>query len=261
MDGNRFPQDAVVITFDDGYRDNYLYAYPILQKYGAHATTFLATGYIDSDRLFWWDRLGYAIHKTPLERLSLNGLGVHSLKSVHERTVALRTISSRLKELPDDEKNMAIEELVRKAGLDAPPEMVRGMVLSWEEVREMARNGIAFGAHTMHHPILTRLSPDETTREIVQSQRHIQEKVDVPVNTFAYPNGWPSDYDESTKAILRENHFTCAVSYAPSRLVYQGADPYDLGRISARSTLAMFHLSLSGIYPDALSVQRRLRGK
>ena len=128
---DRIPSDAVVITFDDGYRDNYRYAYPILRKYGVPATIFLATGHIDSGTPFWWDRLGYAVHKTAQERLSLNGLGAYSLKTDRERTVALRTISARLKELPDDEKNMVIEELVRRAGLDAPLELGREMVLSW----------------------------------------------------------------------------------------------------------------------------------
>ena len=255
------PSDAVVITFDDGYRDNYRYAYPILRKYGVPATIFLATGHIDTHRLFWWDRLGYAIHHTSLERLSLNGLGAYSLKTVRERTIALRTISARLKGLPEDEKNLVIEELARRAGLDAPLELGREMVLSWDEAREMARNGISFGAHTTHHPILTRLSLEEARREIVQSQRHIQDRLDVPVSTFAYPNGWPNDYDEDIKAILKENRFICAVGYAPSRLVHQGVDLFDLGRISARSTLAMFHLSVSGIYPDVLTARRRLRGK
>ena len=258
---DRIPSDAVVITFDDGYRDNYRYAYPILQKYGAPATIFLATGHIGSGTPFWWDRLGYAVHKTAQERLSLNGLGAYSLKTDRERTVALRTISAKLKRLPDDEKNLAIEELVRRAGLDAPLELGREIVLSWDEVREMARNGISFGAHTEHHPILTRLSPDEARREIVQSQRRIQEKLDVPVNTFAYPNGWPKDYNEEIKSVLKENRFICAVAYAPSRLVHQGTDPFDLGRISARSSLAMFHLSVSGVYPDVLTARRRLRGK
>lgn len=257
--GSPIPDNAAVITFDDGYRDNYLHAYPVLKRYGVPATIFLATGYIDSHRPFWWDRLGYTIHKTALERLSLDGLGAYSLKTVRERFVAVRTLSARLKTLPDEEKNLAIEELVRKAGLDVPLQLGREMVLSWDEVREMVRNRISLGAHTISHPILTRLPPDEARTEIIQSQRRIQEKADVAANTFSYPNGWPNDLNEDIKSVLKQNQFICAVSYAPSRLVYQQADPYDLGRISARSSLGMFYLNVSGLYPDMIATMARFR--
>jgi peptidoglycan/xylan/chitin deacetylase (PgdA/CDA1 family) len=257
--GTSIPPNAAVITFDDGYRDNYLYAYPILKKYGVPATIFLATGHVDHGTPFWWDRVSYAIHNSASENLETSQLGAHDLKSAADRWQASRVIDTRLKQLLDRQKNLAIEELVRQLGVDLPKTMAREMILTWDEVREMARNGISFGSHTVNHPTLIGLPLEETRKEIVDSKRRIEENVDQPVNTFAYPDGRLANISDGIKAILRENGFVCAVYATPNRLVSPGTDPYGLGRISPKWDFATFNLSVSGLYPDLNAVIGRLR--
>lgn len=257
--GTSIPPNAAVITFDDGYRDNYLHAYPILKKYGVPATIFLATAHIDDGNPFWWDRVSYAIHNTVQEKLEMGRLGTYHLKSTADRWQAVRTLDIRLKKLLDDEKNLAIEEMVRKLGMDVPKTMARDMILVWDEVREMAKNGIAFGSHTVHHPTLIGLPPEQTRQEIVESKRRIEEKVDQPANTFAYPDGREGNISDGIKAILSENGFVCAVYALPNKLVSPGADPYGLARVSPKWDFTTFRLSVSGMYPDLASMVSRPR--
>lgn len=258
-EGTRIPANAAVVTFDDGYKDNYLNAYPILKKYNVPATIFLATGHIDGAAMFWWDKVAFALHKTTSETLELGELGTYQVRGANDRTLAARAIAARLKNLPNDEKNRTIEEMVRRLGVDIPSAVGKELVLSWDEIREMAKNGITFGAHTVSHPILTRVPLEQAREEIVASQRRIEEELGGAVDTFSYPNGGPGDFNDDIKSIIRQNRFVCAVACFPSRLVSATSDPYELGRVSPRWTFGTFHLGVSGLYPDLLALLSRIR--
>jgi peptidoglycan/xylan/chitin deacetylase (PgdA/CDA1 family) len=123
----------------------------------------------------------------------------------------------------------------------------------------MAKNGISFGSHTVNHPTLIGLPLEQTRQEIVNSQKRIEENVDQPANTFAYPDGRLGNINDGIKAILRENGFVCAVYATPNKLVSPGTDPYGLGRISPKWDFTTFHLSVSGLYPDLTAMIGRLR--
>lgn len=256
--GASMPAKTAVITFDDGYRDNYLKAYPILKKYGVPATIFLATGHIDSATPSWWDRVSYVVSTTPREHLELGRLGTYHLHTTTERWLAARSIRERIKQLPDPEKNLVIDQLVSKLDVDMPRSVGRELFLSWDEVREMSRNGIDFGAHTVNHPTLVGMPLEHATREIVGSQMRIQENLGRPADTFAYPDGRLSNITDGIKKILRANGFVCAVYGAPDALVSPGTDPYEVGRLSPRWDFSTFNLAISGLYPDLVNLKRRL---
>lgn len=257
--GTGLPANAAVITFDDGYKDNYMLAYPILKRYGVPATIFLATGHIDSGTPFWWDRVSYAVHHSDREHLELAPFGTYHFQSTTERWLAARAIREGLKDLPDSQKNSVIEELVGQLGVDMPLSLARDMFLSWDEVREMSHNGIDFGAHTVNHPTLVGMPLEQAREEIVGSQKRIQENLDRPTDTFCYPDGRFSNITNAIKAILRENGFVCAVYGTPDALVCPRTDPYEMGRLSPRWDFSTFQLTVSGLYPDLMALRRRSR--
>ncbi len=253
------PQKAAVVSFDDGYKDNYTCAYPILKKYNVPATIFLATGYIGSGNLFWTDKVRYIVLNTTLKTLELNGLAEYPLRSTGERLRAASRIVESLKNLPGEEKDSLIEKLVNISGVAIPANLGKELILSWDEVKEMSNNGIAFGAHTVTHPILTKLPLEEARREIIQSKQHIEQKLNQAVTTFCYPGGEPTDFNDDIKQIVKENGFACAVTVAP-RMVTTGTDLYELGRISAQPNFNTFKLFLSGLLPDLSAILSRIRG-
>lgn len=252
------PPKTAVVTLDDGYRDSYLVAYPILKKYNVPMTIFLATGYLDRGKLFWWDRVRYAVYNSSRETLELDELGRYSLRSAAARLQASSKIEKQLNKLAEDKKNVIIEKLVSMSGVDIPANLGKELVLSWDEVREMANNGIVFGAHTVTHPILTKLSLEEAKREIVQSKKRIEEETSQPVTTFCYPNGEPTDFNEDIKEILKESAFACAVTTISWRQVSIGTDVYELGRVGWSGDPRTLKF-LTALYPDLQAVLRRIR--
>ena len=257
--GEALPRNAAAITFDDGYRDNYRHAYPILKKHGVPATIFLATAHVDEGHAFWWDRVSYAVLLTSARKLESDRLGSYDLSTTPGRWEAVSIMDVRLKQMRDHEKNEAIEEMVRKLGADVPATMARDMILTWNDVREMAANGITFGSHTVHHPTLIGLPLEQARQEIVDSRSRIEEKTGQPCDTFAYPDGREGNVSPAIKSILAESGYVCAVYALPNRLVAPGADPYGLARVSPKWDFTTFRLSVSGLYPDLASVINRRR--
>ncbi len=254
-EGKSFPKKAVAITFDDGYKDNYTYAYPILKKYHAPATVFLATGNIDNEDLFWWDKVTYVMKRTTLTALELDEIGTYSLRSAGERLRAASAIERSLEELPAQKRDFLIERLVSISGVDIPPGLGKEVILSWDEVREMSHNGVGIGAHSVTHPRLTEVPLEQAKDEIMQSKKDIEDRLNQPVIAFSYPLGKIS---HETARFLKEGGFRCAVTGFP-RMVTPKSDPYELGRIVAGWTFDVFKFFVSGLYSDLYATWSQIK--
>ncbi|MBI2857827.1 MAG: polysaccharide deacetylase family protein [Chloroflexi bacterium] len=252
------PQNAAVITIDDGYRDVYLNGYPVLKEYNVPATIFLTTGHIDCPRLFWWDEVSYVIHNARADSLDAGELGSYHLRAGDDRPALARAIIRGLKKLPGQEKDQLIERLVASSGVVIPSGLAEEMVMSWDEVREMRASGIQFGAHTVNHPILTRVPIAVARREILDSKHRIEEELNCPVKTFCFPNGEPDDSSAEIEEVLESAGFACAVTTSPAAFVRPDALPYRLPRVPGASTFDKFNLIMSGFYLDLTATRRHL---
>jgi peptidoglycan/xylan/chitin deacetylase (PgdA/CDA1 family) len=240
------PEKAMVITFDDGYKDNYLYAYPVLKKYRIPATIFLSTGYIGKGRLFWSDEIRYIINNTTAAQLDLDELGSYTLRPPN-RCRAGFIISEKLSNLPDGRKNVLIEKLTNICQVSIPPGLGQDFILSWDEIREMSNDGIAFGAHTVSHPILPNLPPEWAKWEITQSKKDIEERLGKEVTAFSYPYG---NFSPEIVKLVQESGFTCAVSVSPNKLVSRKDSPYRLSRIAGLENFNKSKVMLCGLWGD-----------
>jgi peptidoglycan/xylan/chitin deacetylase (PgdA/CDA1 family) len=240
------PKKAVVITFDDGYKDNYLHAYPILKRHGVPATIFLATGYIATGKLLWWDKVSYIIHHTTVSRLELGELGDYSLQSELDKLQTRYIVTKRLNGVPEETKNLLIDKLADISQVEIPPDLARELVLSWEEIKEMNNNGVSFGAHSVSHPILTNIPLEQARYEIVQSKQAIETRLGQEVTAFAYPDG---EFNDSLDRVVRESGYACAVTTTPVLLTPR-SDPYQLGRIGVYGDFNKFKVVFSGLYED-----------
>jgi peptidoglycan/xylan/chitin deacetylase (PgdA/CDA1 family) len=249
-DSGTLPRNTAVVTIDDGYKDNYIHAYPILRKYDIPATVFLVTGHIGTGDLFWFDKVRYVIWKTEVIILELGELGTYRLASAESRRQAANAINARLKKLPVKNRDEFIERLMKLSGVDIPLNLGEELILSWDEVREMNRHGIDFSSHTVSHPILSQIPLDAAEKEILDSKRHIEQELDREVTTFCYPNGEPGDFNTGIEEILKRNGFKCALTFAPAGFVSTKSQLYRLPRIPGVIDPDIFELLMSGLYLD-----------
>jgi peptidoglycan/xylan/chitin deacetylase (PgdA/CDA1 family) len=211
----RIDRPTVVITFDDGFQNNYDIAFPILRAAGLPAIIFLTTGLLNSGDTLWFCRIHSALAQTQKPHFVWDGT-VHDLGTAELRARASSFIRNRLKDLPGPDLAREVHNMVAKLGID-PDEAIDPRspfrMLSYESIERMFASGIIqFGAHTHSHAILSRLDCEERRKEINTSVRIVTGLIGQQCQFFAYPNGRKQDYDEATIAILRGCGIRAAVT-------------------------------------------------
>lgn len=215
------PPNVLLLTFDDGYRDNFEHAYPILRRYQVPATVFVAAGYIDTGRTPWWDEVNYLLKKTPQTALSLESLPSWRFDG-SARAAAIEELLAALKTLPQPQAEEVLAELRIRSEVAIPPELSRDLMATWDQLRAMSQQGIEIGAHSLTHPVLANVPTDEQLRrEVAEPRALIERQIGQPVRTFAYPVGGPEHFDERVVAQVRACGYDFAVSYV------HGVNPWD----------------------------------
>lgn len=234
LDGkNSLPPHAALITFDDGYLDNYLHAYPILQKNNLPAVIFLTTGYIQKDIPFYWDLVSYCFHYTSRDLIMFpNGKYGH-WTSDREKEKIISVLIETLKLLPDDEKQAWISHLPSDLNISIPSGYFQSLMLNWEQIREMKSGGVEFGGHTVMHPILTRIPLGQAEKEISDSKSHIESEISEPIYSFAYPNGGYVDFNRDIEIFTAKSGYRLAFTLMNGPCTYREAkrNPFTIRRI------------------------------
>ena len=257
------PKKAVVITFDDGYKDNYEFAFPVLKKYNIPATIFLATGPIEQRKIFWWDKVNYALYHTDVESIDLMDIGTYQLISDEDKIKSGFDIVEKLKRIRNDKKESIIKDLIDLTHVNIPDKLGKQHILSWNEIKKMDKNGIDFGAHTVNHPILTNVTLDEAKWEINSSKNFIEEILERKINSFAYPNGKNDDFNTNILSLVKNSGFNCSVSFLPGLVKNSADELYKLNRSSGEfddfKSLKSNLCGLSGDKLKFLGILRNLR--
>ncbi|MBN1204500.1 MAG: polysaccharide deacetylase family protein [Myxococcaceae bacterium] len=253
MTGRRVAKrDLCVVTFDDGYRDVYRYAYPLLRRMGVPAIIYLPTDFIGTNRRFNHDRLFHLVLRAGQRgfRPYFSALPGPALELLGPVFSGKKPLSAALDDFIGEHPAGVLLELIEAleqelgGGPDLLPE--QGELMSWDEVRRMARDGFEFGAHTLGHTVLTLEPPEVVTREIVESKLAIEREVQIQVRDFAYCNGW---YSDEIIAVLKANGFRSGVTTEdlPNRI---GGDPFTLKR---KVLWENFSIGVLGEYSAALT--------
>ncbi len=226
-----FPENAVAITFDDGYRDNFVHALPVLRRYGLPATVYVTTGGTGSGWGFWLSRMRATLMRSSVQRIAVAGLGTLELGEPVARQNAMKRLALHFKSLPLEEAKAMLDAAGRACGVEQPPPDADAWMMNWDELREMARAGVEIGAHTCTHPILTRQTTEVARAEIEDSRRVLEEGLGKPPVHFAYPNGSGIlNHDARTAALVREAGFRSAATSVNGPL-RRNSDPYRLERV------------------------------
>lgn len=232
LSGDALPPRAVALTFDDGYLDNYTRAFPILLRHGLSATFYVSTGCIDNRTLLWTGLLRYVVFTTRVPVLELTAplaLRFPLLTEAHRRDAFTRLIVT-MKNIPTADRLGLLEAVRRAAGIDDLSPLA-SIMMTWDQVREMRRAGMTFGAHTVTHPNLPNATPEEARREIFGSRDALAERLDERIRHFSYPNGRGSAHlTEAVKGLVREAGFDSSTTSVTGSVV-TGDDLLALKRI------------------------------
>ncbi|WP_028484246.1 polysaccharide deacetylase family protein [Thioalkalivibrio sp. ALE17] len=212
LQNHTLPPRAVCVTFDDGYADNAEVALPILQEEGVPATFFIATGYLDGGRMFN-DTLIETVRRLPKNAdLGPEGLGEWTLETDHDRLKLIHALIGRFKYQPAEKRQAGTEALATRFGVLLPD----NLMMSGQQVRELANAGMEIGGHTATHPILTEVGAATARAEIEKGREDLEALLGRAPRLFAYPNGRPNkDYAAEHVQIARDCGFEAAVSTAP----------------------------------------------
>ena len=206
------PAAAACVTFDDGYKDNFTIALPLLQKHGVTATFFIATGYLDGGRM-WNDTVTEAARIFTGAEWDLTefSLGSYPMNDKAERKAAVNQLITTLKYRSDSERDAVSCAIADRTGLANTSDLM----MTSDQVRGLAHAGMAIGGHTVSHPILANLDSQHVFDEIRQGKLHLENITGAEVRVFAYPNGIPGrDYTRRDVEIVRDMGFECAVTTA-----------------------------------------------
>jgi peptidoglycan/xylan/chitin deacetylase (PgdA/CDA1 family) len=254
-------EPTLAITFDDGYRDLYSYALPVLRKYQIPATVYLIGRCMETGEAPWYDRI-FAALQTALGSfldLQLAAPRHFTFTSKESRVAAAWEIVRYLRTIPDAERREWCANFERR--LTVPQPQIANRILNWEQVQEMRREGVDFGAHTMTHPAVGRLNSQAFDEELLQSKRLLENGLNAPVEDFAYPFGKLSDCSPAAEEFLSRCAYRSAVTTVEGYNV-SGANRFQLFRLQVNDdpSLPSFALAVGRLFleapPEWLATQR-----
>jgi peptidoglycan/xylan/chitin deacetylase (PgdA/CDA1 family) len=200
----------VLITFDDGYLDNYDVAFPILRSHGVQGVFFVVTSLVGSCYVPWWDHVAYVM-KTARQRQFCLRYPANLVVDVDKNgmTKSLRDVLALYKRPENTDPVRFTRELREQAKGNDLPETTRRF-LNWDEAREMTRGGMAIGSHTHSHHVLSQLEPDQQRRELAQSRMLLREQLGIEADAVAYPVGGRKSISDQTHVFAREAGYRAA---------------------------------------------------
>lgn len=194
-----FTKPCALVTFDDGYRDNYTIGYPILKESGIPAIFFIPTDSIGTRRLGHWDIIAYLIKQTAKPYLIF---GRERFDLRQQRHQAIKHWQAKAKMGNEDEIKILMARLTEICEVALPTvEAQDRELMNWEEILEVSQNNVTIGSHTHTHPCLSRLDAAAQRREMSLPKTIIEEKIGQAVRSIAYPFGSPRYYNRDTLQI------------------------------------------------------------
>jgi len=184
--GEPLKKRSVVVTFDDGYRDNFEVAVPILNHFGIPATFYVTVDCVENRRLPWPSRLRFAIRKTKLAAWTDSHAKTWKLDSDSSREETFATLCSDCCRLSGEVQEDFVQRVERNLEVSVPTQS-NSFMMDFDQVRGLVRNGHSVGSHTMTHPNMAYVSVDDARQEFVESKARLEEQISTPITHFAYP--------------------------------------------------------------------------
>ncbi len=218
--------NELVLTFDDGLRNNLTHAYPILKKYKAPATFFVCPGLVEKGNWLWNHEARERLYSLTPDQ---TGEIAKSLNCANDA----ESIVACMKALDIDTRQSYTNEIRKLTPAFTPSDAQRVAydMMSWDDLRGIDSSLVTIGSHTTNHVIAKNLSETDLATEIADSKTILEDQLDRSVDHFCYPNG---DYDEQTVREVR-NTYRSAVTTKEGVVLY-GADNFLFNRIPSANS-------------------------
>lgn len=245
-------EHCTLLTFDDGYVDNYDIAFPILQSHNASACFFVPTGSIDDRKLGWWDIISYVIKNTGRSTINMNGpirlqLDIEQLGKVG----AIRQILSEFKTDKPIDADAVLEELATACAVALPSYDVQSkQLMTVDNLLAMQSAGMEIGGHAYSHKVLGQLGEREQEHEIAKCTEMLHQWMGEKIRAFAYPVGLEGSYTDVTKSLVSRFGYTVAFNFLEKAKAarFDQSDKFDIDRLAIyRPTTAQFELLAHGL--------------
>jgi peptidoglycan/xylan/chitin deacetylase (PgdA/CDA1 family) len=246
--GARLTEPRVLITFDDGYIDNYQFAFPVLRRHGVQGVFFLPTAFTGTNRIPWWDSIAYIVkHSRHRQfRIEYPQAGEFDLDADGAAQSIMR-ILKLYKQPAMRDHDRFVGDLERACDCSRPGAGAERCFLGWDEARQMQRGGMAFGSHTHNHEILSKLPATSQLEELRRSREILESELQQKIETLAYPVGARDTFSPETWEALRLAKYRAAFSFyngfnkpgtlAPFDLQRCAMEPLDRGRLRLQTAL------------------------
>ena len=249
------PPNAIVVTIDDGYRDFFEVARPLLRRYEVPATVFVATGFIAGRLWLWPDQISWLLTNAtrwPEE------LMVGSFPIANNSHGVWSKVVDALLATPDSQRAYQIESIAEQLGTTLPvkaPEQYEAM--DWSQLQQLQSEGFEIGGHTVNHPTLGQVTKEQAWTEINGTWDELSTNLGSAPRTFCYPNGQPSDYQDFLPELVARAGFTGAVTAFPDALGVR--DRFAMRRHSAGQNAFQFMKAVSGVEYLGHRLKRNVR--
>lgn len=216
LDKNQNYKNKYIITFDDGFYNNYKYALPILKKYNVPHIIYLTTNYVDKNLISWIDRIDIAIDRCKKKYLYSNLFKKKfKISTKKNKILFLNFIRKYSKSLKKIDLNKFSEILLKDLKLFAPITSKSDIdrKLNWKHVIKMSKNNLTyFGGHSHNHNVLGHLSQSQYKEEIKKSISFISKKGNLKIKHYSYPEGFETSFNDKIINLLKKNKIQTAVT-------------------------------------------------
>jgi peptidoglycan/xylan/chitin deacetylase (PgdA/CDA1 family) len=227
----RLTEPRILITFDDGYMDNFQLAYPILRRHGVQGVFFLPTGFAGTGRIPWWDEIAYIVKHSRRTRFRLEYPQPQDFDLEAEGIARSLMYILRLYKQPAmRDASRFVEQLEQACDSSRPGPGAQRCFLDWNEAREMQQGGMAFGSHTHSHEILSKLPAESQLQELRVSREILERELGRPIDTLAYPVGARDTFSAETISALRQANYRAAFSFYTGFNSAGSIAPFDIRR-------------------------------
>ena len=248
VEGAPLPKNPVMVTFDDGYRSCHDVALPILRAVGMRATFFVATGYINDRKLYWWERIAICLSQARAAKATITFPHLLDVEPRHPR--AQNVLTDVVKDTPNLDIQRFLDELCAAFGVewndDIEATHAGNLIMSWDQVRALSRAGMDIESHSRWHRVLQTLDDGLLRDELAGSKQDLETQLGRPCRAIAYPVGRRVAHVQRIRDALAAAGYRIGLSNASGATrIWPGplgelmpCDRFDIRRVSTDRTMS-----------------------